>query len=124
MANINVPRGQNENPHNRVMLIRDLAGRRVRMTLYRRDVCSAHLIGAIEGQQGPFDMDDTAEGIIVSVARFLPLRNTLWGIQLDNGEIRFGFLSPTDPTEMENSLSVPSQWDGRRNGTYKIEEIQ
>jgi len=123
MATILTPRTTENNPHNRVELVRDLSGCRVKMTYYRRDPGYGFTLGLKAGDQGPFDMDVITEGVLVETVNFLPSRSSLFGILCDNGEVLMNFLCPTDPTEEKRNFNSPSQWDGKKNGTYKIEKI-
>jgi len=104
-------------------LVRDFAGRRVRMTYHRRDPGYGHVLGLQQGQQGPFDCDEVAEGQLVPVVCFVPERLYLWGVQSDSGEIAFAFLRPTDSAVEETNHHTASQWDGKRNGTYQIKTV-
>ena len=124
MATVASERKPGENPHNRNELVRDLINKRVRMTFYRRDPVNSNALGFAEGQRSPFDFNIVTVGFLVPIVCFLPKRNHLWGIQMDDGSFDMCFLSPTDSTEVIDKLGIPSKWDGKINGTYKIEVIE
>ena len=124
MATVIEQRTENSNPHNRTLLVRDLCGKKIRLTYYRRDISFANTFGLKPGEKGPGDTNLIIEGQLVPVLCILPKRNHLWGIETVAGEIQFPMFSPTDPSEMDYNLSAVSQFDGKRNGTYKLEVIE
>lgn len=118
MAEILVSVGARSSP----LHVRDLSGRRVRMTYHRRDPADGHVLGLTRGQRGPFDVDVVVTGVIVPVFTIVPGCATLWGVLQDSGEVAFAIFLPTDPVVSEWNLHTPSQWDGRRNGTWELVE--
>jgi len=114
---------ESDNPHNKMRLVRDLAGKRIRLTYYHRDPSYGVTLGIKAGDQGPFDYNEVIEGSLIPVYCILSERNYIWGVQKDSGEIAATFLSPIDPADFVNVLAFSSQWDGKKNGSYVIEEI-
>ena len=123
MATVVVQKQAGVNPHNRNELVRDLVDKQVRMTFYRRDPIYSNSSGIEPGQRGAFDIDEVAEGKLVPLYCIIPLRNYVWGLETNDGEIKFPFLYPTSPSEVEMEFCAPSQFDGKTNGSYKVEVI-
>ena len=115
---------QNQQPQEkekfeRIDLIRDYVGSRVRMVFHQRDPAGSTITGIKEGQKGPFDRDEIVEGELILVDE----KNRLWGIKTDEGEVKMKFLSSTGLVKLDTTLGMPSQWDGKQNGTYEIVKV-
>jgi len=105
-------------------LVRDFRGQKVRMTYHRRDPSYSSTLGIADGQPGPFDRDEVAEGVLDCVVCYiLPSRIHLWGIIQEDGSYVMGFLGPEDPLVLDTNLHSASRWDGKKNGTYEIERV-
>ena len=123
---------QRTNTDNTPKIVRDLIGRRVRMTYYQRESYTRGIDNVPPGTKGVFDIDRVAEGTLryyQTVDVSLPYERKVFLYDIANNDetvnTNVPLLLPTDSLVNEGDFRlIPSEFDGRRNGSWEIVAIE